>query len=141
MNLRLAPGILEEVIEHAKAAYPKEACGLIAGPRPAPSAPGGEGRRFIPMANVAGSAAEFEMDPADLIKTLRDLRNAGEELVAIYHSHPHGPPHLSSLDIDRAYYPEAAHLVVCLAEPERPQVAAFRIVDGEVLDIEVHAIV
>ena len=97
--------------------------------------------RFIPMANVAQSAAEFEMDPADLIKILRDLRNAGEELVAIYHSHPHGPPHLSSMDVERAYYPEAAHLVVCLADLERPQAAAFRIVDGEVLEIELHAIV
>ena len=141
MNLTLAPGILEQVIEHAKAAYPKEACGLIAGPRPAPGAPAGEGRRFIPMPNVAQSAAEFEMDPAELIKILRDLPDAGEKLVAIYHSHPHGPPHLSGLDIKRAYYPEAAHLIVCLAELERPQVAAFRIVDGEALEIEVHAIV
>ena len=93
------------------------------------------------MANVAQSAAEFEMDPAELIKIVRDLRNAGEELAAIFHSHPHGPPHLSRMDIQRAYYPEAAHLIVCLAELERPQVAAFRIVDGEVLEIEVHAIV
>src|SRR6267143_868215 len=118
MNLTLAPGILEEVIEHAKARYPKEACGLIAGPRPAPATRGGEGRRFIPMANVAQSPAEYEMDPADLIKILRDLRNAGEDLVAIYHSHPHGPPRLSSMDVERAYYPGAAHLVVCLADPE-----------------------
>ena len=129
MNLILAPEILDEVVEHAKAAYPREGCGLITAVR------------FLPITNVARSALEFEMDPAELVKSFRDLRNAGEELVAIYHSHPHGPPHLSSMDIDRAYYPEAAHLVVCLAEPERPQVAAFRIVDGEVLDIEVHAIV
>jgi len=141
VNLTLAPGILKEVIEHAKAAYPTEACGLIAGPRSAPGARGGEGRRFIPMANVAQNAAEFEMDPGDLIKILRDLRNAGEELAAIYHSHPHGPTHLSAMDIQRAYYPEAAHLIVGLAELENPQVAAFRIVNGEVLEIEVHAIV
>ena len=141
MNLTLAPGVLDEVIEHAKAAYPTEACGLIAGPRPTPAARGGEGRRFIPMANVAQSAAEFEMDPAELIKILRDLRNAGEELAAIFHSHPHGPLHLSRMDIERAYYPEAAHLIVCLTQLERPQAAAFRIIDGEVLEIELRAIV
>jgi hypothetical protein len=30
---------------------------------------------------------------------------------------------------------------VSLAQPERPQVVAFRIIDGEVLPIEVHVIV
>jgi hypothetical protein len=32
-------------------------------------------------------------------------------------------------------------LIVSLAEPERPQVRAFRILNAEILDIEVHAIV
>jgi hypothetical protein len=30
---------------------------------------------------------------------------------------------------------------VSLADPEHPKIAAFRIIDGEVLEIEVHAIV
>ena len=136
MNLILSPGILDQVIEHAKTAYPKEGCGLIAGTKPSLA-----GNRLIPMTNVAQTTSEFEMDPAELIKTLRDLRNAGEELVAIYHSHPHGPAQPSKKDVQRAYYPQAAHLIVSLAEPERPQVGAFRIVNGEVLEIEVHAIV
>jgi proteasome lid subunit RPN8/RPN11 len=136
VNLILSPGILDEVIRHAKSAYPREACGLIAGMRPSLI-----GVRLVPMTNIAQSAVEFEMDPAELIRTLRDLRGAGEELAAIYHSHPHGPARPSNMDVQRAYYPEAAHLIVSLADPERPQVAGFRIVDGEVLDIEVHAIV
>jgi proteasome lid subunit RPN8/RPN11 len=134
MSLTLAPGILDEVLRHAKTCYPREGCGLIVGMR-------GSGTRFIPISNVAASAAEFEMDPGELIRTLSDLRNAGEELVAIYHSHPHGPRSLSSVDIERAYYPEVAHLIVSLAEPDRPRVAAFRIIDGEALEIELHAIV
>jgi len=134
--LTLAPGILDEIVEHAKTCYPAEGCGLIAG-----SAASTTGIRFIPMANVADNVAEFEMDPAELIKVLKELRNAGEQLLAIYHSHPNGPARLSKTDIQRAYYPEAAHLIVSLAERERPRVAGFRIMDGEVLEIEVHAIV
>jgi proteasome lid subunit RPN8/RPN11 len=136
MNLTLAPGILDDVIAHAKACYPLEGCGLIVGMRTSVA-----GTRLIPISNVAQNEAEFEMDPAEFIQTFRDLRNAGEELVAIYHSHPHGPARLSRLDIDRAYYPEAAHLIVSLADLERPRVAAFRIVNGEALEIELHAIV
>ena len=133
MNLVLAPGLLELMIKHAKEKYPQEACGLLVGK--------GSADRFIPMENTLASSTAFEMDPAKLISTLRDLRGAGEELVAIYHSHPRGPARPSKSDIERAYYPEAAHLIISLADPERPQAAAFRIIDGEVLEIDVHAIV
>ena len=129
MDLTIDSRILEEVVEHAKAAYPKEACGLIAA------------GRFIAIRNIAQSASEFEMDPAELIKVFRELRTAGEELVAIYHSHPHGPLRPSDTDIERAYYPETAHLIVSLADPKHPRTAAFRIANGEALEIELRAIV
>ena len=133
MDLLLAPGILEAVIEHARTAYPAEGCGLLAGRHAA--------ERFIPMKNVSPSVTHYEMDPAELIRALRDLRSAGSALIAIYHSHPHGPAEPSRTDAERAYYPEAAHLIVSLADPERPLAAAFRIIGGEVLPIEVRAIV
>ena len=136
MNLRLAPGLLEQLIEHSKKCYPQEGCGLIAGSGSPPA-----GLQFIPVANVKPSSSEYEMDPVELIRVLRDVRNTGQQLVAIFHSHPFSPAQPSKRDIERAYYPEAAHLIVSLAEPERPQAAAFRIVEGEVLEIEVHVIV
>ena len=61
MSLVLVAGILEEISQHAKAEYPREGCGLITR------------SRFIPMTNVAQSAAEFEMDPAELVNTLTSL--------------------------------------------------------------------
>jgi [CysO sulfur-carrier protein]-S-L-cysteine hydrolase len=133
VNLVLAPGLLNQVIDHARSSYPEEGCGLLVGIDHA--------TRFIPMQNVLASSSAYEMDPRQLISTLRDLRNIGEQLVAIYHSHPHGPARPSRRDIECAYYPETAHLIVSLADSERPQAAAFRIVDGESLEIEVHAIV
>ncbi|PYS42913.1 MAG: hypothetical protein DMG14_02515 [Acidobacteria bacterium] len=133
MDLTLAPDILEQLIEYAKNAYPHEACGLLVGRNAAD--------RFIPITNISAHAREYEMDPGELIAALRSLRDMGEELLAIFHSHPHGPAEPSKTDIERAYYPEAAHLILSLAEPERPLALAFRIVDGEVLPIELHAIV
>ncbi len=129
MNITVEARILGEVIEHAKAAYPKEGCGLIA--------PG----RFIPIPNIAQSPCEFEMDPRELIKAFRELRTAGEELAAIYHSHPQGPLRPSPTDIERACYPDTAHLIVSLADPKHPRTAAFRIANGEALEIELHVIV
>jgi proteasome lid subunit RPN8/RPN11 len=134
MNLSLAPGLYEDVIQHAQQYYPVEGCGLLVGRQ-------GAAARFIPMENVSGSETEYEMEPGALVNALRDLRGTGQELVAIYHSHPRSPARPSKRDIERAYYPEAAHLIVSLADPERPQVAAFRILDCEVLEIELHVIV
>jgi proteasome lid subunit RPN8/RPN11 len=133
MNLLLASGILEQVTEHARTAYPNEGCGLLVGNRSA--------ERFIPMKNIAASASDYEMDPAELIHVLRELRNSGEQLIGIYHSHPQGPATPSTKDIQRAYYPEAAHLIVSCEDLKRPRVAAFRIIDGAALPIEVHVIV
>ncbi len=133
MDLLLSAGILEQVIEHAKSTHPLEACGLLVGRQHAD--------RFIPIKNILASASEFEMDPAELIAVFRDLRQTGERLIAICHSHPQGPAELSRRDIERAYYPDAAQLIVSLAELERPRAAAFRIVDGEAIPVEVHAIV
>src|SRR5262249_38654643 len=129
----LAPGILDQLVQHAKNAYPQEACGLLVGRNAAD--------RFIPVRNISAQAHEYEMDPGQLIATLRGLRDTGEKLLSIFHSHPQGPAALSNTDIGRAYYPEAAHLIVSLEQPEHPQAVAFRIVDGEVLPIQVRAIV
>ena len=133
MNLSVAPGILEQVIERAKTSYPNEACGLLVGRNAAD--------RFLPIKNISMSADRYEMDPAELIAALRALRDTGETLMAIFHSHPHGPAEPSKTDIERAYYPDAAHLIVSLGEPERPQAMAFRILDGEALGVELHVIV
>ena len=133
MHITLSANLLEQIIQHATTAYPNEACGLLVGRDTA--------SRFLPMKNIASSSAEYEMDPAELIVALREIRQTGETLISIFHSHPHGPAEPSRTDIQRAYYPEAAHLIVSLAELERPQAAASRIVDGEALAVELHVIV
>jgi len=133
MNLIVAAGILEQVIDESRRTYPNEACGLLVGRSSA--------ERFIPVKNVSTDPHRYEMDPSELIAIFRDIRGTGERLMAIFHSHPSGPAQPSKTDVQRAYYPEAAHLIVSLAQPERPQVVAFRIIDGEVLPIEVHVIV
>ena len=66
MNLVLGPNVLDDVVGHAKACYPKEGCGFIAGRN-------GIGTRFIPMENMAGSETLYEMDPSALARAVVDL--------------------------------------------------------------------
>jgi proteasome lid subunit RPN8/RPN11 len=133
MDLTLGAGLLDQILQHAQSAYPNEGCGLLVGRSSVD--------RFIPITNLSANPTEYEMDPAELIRVLRELRGTGDRLVAIYHSHPHGPAELSSKDIEQAYYPEAAQVIVSLADQGHPQTAAFRIIDRAAIAIELHAIV
>ena len=134
MNFIVDSGVLDRMMDHARATLPQEACGLLVGRN-------GQASRFVPTENTLRSETEYEIDPAFLAATFRLLRDTGEELVGIFHSHPRGPATPSSRDLKRAYYPEAVHLIVSLAEPESPQIECFRIIDGQAYDVELHAIV
>jgi len=134
LNLSLAPGLLEQIVHHARSGLPLECCGLIAGREQSAT-------RFIPITNRLASTTEFDMEPAELIAAIRSLRTNGESLQAIFHSHPRGPAVPSPRDIERAWYPETAHIIVSLASAESPEVRGFRILDGEVVEIELRVIV
>lgn len=59
------------------------------------------------------------------------MRERGEELIAIYHSHPHAKePEPSATDVRLAYYPSAVYFIVGLGGDE-PYLRAFRILESE----------
>ena len=58
----------------------------------------------------------------------------GEELVAIYHSHPASQPYPSPTDRAEAHYPDAFYVLVSLRADE-PELRAFRILDGAVREV------
>jgi proteasome lid subunit RPN8/RPN11 len=68
------------------------------------------------------------------------MRAAGLEHLGIYHSHPLGDNAPSPADIERAFYPDVAYLIVSLdAEPARA-IRAFRIRRGLVGELEVRPV-
>jgi proteasome lid subunit RPN8/RPN11 len=56
-------------------------------------------------------------------------------MLAIYHSHPEGPQMPSSSDVAQAFYPDAAHVIVSLADRRHPVARAFMIMKGRVHEI------
>ncbi|PYS71449.1 MAG: hypothetical protein DMF69_10425, partial [Acidobacteria bacterium] len=73
----------------------------------------------------------YEAAPEDLFNAQRQMRDRGEGLLAIYHSHPRAvEPSPSETDVRLAYYPLATYLIVGLAG-EVPVVKAFRISERE----------
>ncbi len=119
--ITVTPQQLERIFAHAREANPAECCGLI----------GGAGERvssIYRLRNVAAdTAVSYEAAPEDLFAAQRQMRERGEELLAIYHSHPRAvEPEPSDTDVRLAFYPQAVYLIVGLAGP-KPVVRAFRI--------------
>jgi proteasome lid subunit RPN8/RPN11 len=127
--LRLPRHIVNELLDHARAHPGEEICGLI-------SARDGAPRRAIPVPNVAAqSEYRYAMDPAGQIAALRRMREAGEELLAIYHSHPASPAAPSTIDIAEAGYPDAVYLIISLTTKGVLEMRGFRIQEGVVEEI------
>lgn len=110
-----------QIFASAKQAAPAECCGLI----------GGDGERatnLYPMRNVAANAqVAYEAAPEDLFAAQRQMRERGEQLLAIYHSHPRATePQPSETDVRLAYYPQAIYFIIGLSGAQ-PVMRAFKI--------------
>lgn len=117
--------LVEQMLAQACASPHAEICGLV-------TARNGHPSRCIAVRNVAPQPQRlFSMDPQQQIAAMRSMREQGEELYGIYHSHPQGPAEPSATDIEQAAYPEALYLIIALNGERRPQLRAYRISDGK----------
>lgn len=126
--LTIARPFLDEMLDHLQACYPWEGCGLLAGDLD------GVVTAVYPIDNILQSPTAYEMDPQQQVEAMLALEAAGWQMLAIYHSHPQGPPQPSATDIALAHYPEALHVVVSLREQNAPKVRAFQIMEQEVVE-------
>ncbi len=74
--VELPSAIRDALVLHARAEYPNEACGLIAGS--APAAEGGRVLRFEATRNAAASPLRYEIEPADLLRLSLEIDDRDE---------------------------------------------------------------
>jgi proteasome lid subunit RPN8/RPN11 len=124
--IHLEKAHLDEIIAHAREASPHECCGLIGGTSASIAT------TTYRMRNIAADPhVAYEAAPEDLFAAQRTMRERGEQLLAIYHSHPRSSdPEPSATDVRLAYYPSAVYFIVGLASAE-PCLRAFRISERE----------
>lgn len=92
MAIGVTSAVLEGLLAEARAAHPRECCGLLFGTDGAITA-------HRPTRNVHPTPhTHFEIDPQALIDAHRAMRSGGLGLVGYYHSHPAGPPDPSPTD-------------------------------------------
>ena len=126
--LLIKKAVYEAIIAAGQTGYPLEVCGLLAG----------EDGRIIyhyPIYNIQQSPVSFEMDPQQQIETMLAIDSQGQQLLAMYHSHPKGLAIPSPTDIAQATYPELVQFILSLQTWERPSLRAFTIIENQVDEI------
>jgi proteasome lid subunit RPN8/RPN11 len=115
-RLTIAPHLLAAIGAAARAAYPRECCGYLVGPRD-----GSDVDELVACTNAAAARDEYAIDGAELIAFARTFATRRPARV-VYHSHSNGRAYFSVTDRehalaagDRPAYP-VQHLVVGVAE-------------------------
>jgi proteasome lid subunit RPN8/RPN11 len=132
--VRIERHIFDAVVADARADPGRELCGLLGGRD-------GLITRAFPAANAAlNPSTGYEISPREIFDRMREMREAGIDLLGIYHSHPNGKNEPSPRDVELAFYPKTPYLIVSpLAGASRP-IRAFLIRDGQVSEVEIQVV-
>jgi len=131
--VRITRAALDALLAHARREPGLECCGLLAGRA-------GVITTVLPAKNALGSATTFEIAPAELFALFRHLREQGLDHLGIYHSHPAGDNAPSPTDIERAYYPDTAYMIVSPREDSPRTARAFSIRDRRVEELAIETL-
>ncbi len=82
----------------------EEACGLLAGQ-------GNHVQIVIPVTNILHDPFRFRMDPQEELNAFLLAERQGYDILAIYHSHPHGISRPSLTDFAELTFPGIVYLV------------------------------
>ncbi|GAA4906236.1 proteasome lid subunit RPN8/RPN11 [Stackebrandtia albiflava] len=127
--LRIDHALVKAMVAHARADHPDEACGVIAGP-----ADTGTPVRHIPMLNAERSTTFYRFDSIEQLKVWREMDDADEIPVVIYHSHTATEAYPSRTDVKFAGEPDAHYVLVSTRHPQVAEIRSFRIVDGQITE-------
>jgi proteasome lid subunit RPN8/RPN11 len=120
----------EEIVAHARAEAPNECCGMIGGRDGRPTS-------LYRARNAEASPLRYVVHPQDQFRIMEEIESREEELTAIYHSHTGSPAYPSETDINLAEgWPDPLYVICSIDDPERPELRAFAIRDGEVEEAE-----
>src|SRR5260370_1404054 len=103
------------MLAQAQAELPNECCGLLGGRQGADGTARVE-RRY-PLVNEAASPIAFFCLDKGLFAALREMREAGLDELAVYHSHPASDPVPSRRDHEQNNWPGLMHLIISLKGP------------------------
>jgi proteasome lid subunit RPN8/RPN11 len=164
--LNIPPGIIQDMIAHARELAPHECCGILSGMNQTVA----ESYRIT---NILANMSEqelsrfegaklsdlqrlspeeradiaFQMDAREMAMAQRDIRTKSLDLIGFYHSHTTSPARPSQTDITIAMefesyrmklnLPEPLHLIISLEHGDSPDIRAYCIQDSQATEVSI----
>ena len=128
--MKIPQNVIEELIAQAKKDAPNESSGYLLGMDDNVT-------ENYWMENIDHSPEHFSFAPKDQFAALRYAREKGLKILANWHSHPASPSRPSQEDLRLANDPTIRYAILSLLDGE-PKLNSFKILNGEVVDKEVH---
>lgn len=127
--------LTNQLLHLAQLSPEAEVCGLVGADS------NGMPASCYPISNGAATPQNrFLLDAGQQIAAMKQMRDKGESLYAIYHSHPSTPAVPSATDIEQAAYPEALHLIISLNTKGVLELRAFSIADKTAQELRLNLI-
>ena len=127
--ISITDSVRAAIQEHALQARPSECCGLLSG----------KDGLITDLHRLRNGADKPETryfaTPEDLFAAMRRIREGGQSLLGVYHSHPRTQAYPSASDVEMAFYPEALYFIISL-EPQ-VELRAFKIEDSRIDDVKI----
>jgi proteasome lid subunit RPN8/RPN11 len=121
--------LANQLLHQAQLSPSQEVCGLV-GQR-------GEQCECYPIENVATDASVlFALNASEQLAAFKSMREKGQSLFAIYHSHPSSPPLPSQIDIEDANYRDALYLIISLNTKGVLEMRGFYLKAGQTEEVE-----
>ncbi len=120
-EIQIPRKLTNQLLHLAQLSPDLEVCGLVSSQNGVPS-------HCYPVANVAEHPQQrFLLDAGQQISAMAKMREQGEDLFAIYHSHPTAPALPSTHDLELAAYPDALYLIISLNTKGILEMRGFKI--------------
>jgi len=137
--MKIPQNVIDELIEQAEKDAPDESCGYLLGIPSPQSEEDDEGlvTENYWMENIDHSSEHFSFAPKDQFAALKYARSKNLKILANWHSHPASPSRPSQEDLRLANDPTIRYAILSLLDGQ-PKLNSFKILNGEVVDKEVH---
>lgn len=129
-EIELPRKLTHQLLHLAQSDPDREVCGLIGADSD------GHPISCYPIRNASETPQNrFLLDTSEHFATIRTMRNRGESLFAIFHSHPFAPATPSTLDIEQTRSLNALHLIISLNTKGILELRCFSIGEAAVSEI------
>jgi proteasome lid subunit RPN8/RPN11 len=120
-QIAISRKITNQLLHLAQQSPDQEVCGLLGGHQ-------GIARTCYPISNSAETPQQrFLLDATEQIAAMTQMRECGEQLFAIYHSHPNAAAYPSIHDRQLIGYVDVLHLIISLNTQGILEMRGFKI--------------